>query len=80
MRNVRPSWVAVDVEGHASPLAGGPVSRTGDLRAVFSARVDGTSVPILAVSAIPSDDGRIVTWTVRDRRTGRTLFAEEFEQ
>jgi len=66
MRNVRPSWVSVSIDGRKGTIEGGPRSRSGALSALFSARIDGTAVPFLTVEAVLSADGRTVVWTVRE--------------
>lgn len=88
MRNVRPSWVAVskdDTSNGPKPASvgrngTGPRGRTGTLAALFSARVDGASVPFLAVDAIAADDGASVLWTVTDKRSGAVVFSERVAQ
>lgn len=37
-RNVRPCWISARIDGRASPLAGGPKSRNGKIRADFYLR------------------------------------------
>lgn len=88
MRNVRPSWVRVSVGPNDNAPAPasvgrtgtGPKGRAGSLSADFAARIDGQSVPFLAVDAIGSADGRSTVWTVTDRRTGRVLHNETVTQ
>lgn len=88
MRNVRPSWIAVSVDPSSNDpkpasvgkTGTGPKGRAGTLSALFSARIDGRSVPFLEVVAIGSENGSVVDWTVVDRRTGRVLFSEVVSQ
>ena len=40
-RNVRPSWVELEVEGRKSNIATGPVARNGNMYATFYVREEG---------------------------------------
>ena len=79
MRNIRPSYVSVSVDG-ATRTATGPRSRSGELSVEFSARADGSAAPFLSVDAIASADGASVLWRVTDRRTGRVILEERVSQ
>jgi hypothetical protein len=80
VRNVRPSYVNVAIDGRSNTLSGGPQSRLGTLHAVFFAREKGESIPFLDVTALASDDGQTVRWIILDRRDGRVLFDEAVHQ
>jgi len=71
--------VAVAADGRTD-FATGPKRRTGELAALFHARIDGASIPLLSVDAIPSEDGATTTWTVRNLHTGKTIFEETVQQ
>jgi hypothetical protein len=79
MRNVRPAWVSVQVDG-AKRAATGPRGRAGTLSALFSARIDGEAVPFLRIDAVGSEDGASTAWCVVDVRTGRIVFLTEVPQ
>jgi hypothetical protein len=80
MRSVRPSWVSLLVDGRKETIETGPRARSGEMAAMFSARINGASVPFLTVDAIPSPDGQTVRWVVTDARTGKGLFEETVPQ
>lgn len=79
MRNVRPSWVDLRVDGKLVK-ATGPKSRKGELVASFSARIDGDSVPLWEVQAIGSADGSTTVWRIVDRATGATIVERKVTQ
>ena len=79
MRNVRPSWVNVNVDGR-TVKGTGPRSRTGELSLNILSRINGSAVPFLTVDAIGSADGLSTFWRVTDNRTGKVLFEEKVAQ
>ena len=79
MRNVRPSWVSIAVEGRSKPIATGPKARNGDLSATFFARRDGSSVRFLTIRAEASEDGTTVDWIIYTE-DGRILLQETVPQ
>lgn len=78
MRNVRPSWVDLRVDGKLVK-ATGPKSRKGELVATFSARADGVSVRLWGVEAIGSADGATTVWRVVDS-DGKVLIERKVTQ
>lgn len=80
IRNVRPSFVRVEVDGRKSSIATGPKSRSGCIAATFSVRENGEAVEALSVGMMASADGSTVRVVVRDLRTGATVYEQTFAQ
>ena len=49
-RNVRPSWIELEVEGRKSNIATGPVARNGNMYAKFFVRENGQIINCLNVN------------------------------
>jgi len=58
-RNVRNSWVELDVDGRASTIATGPRRTNGTMTATFYLRNNGDVVRVLTVRQFVEDDGTI---------------------
>ena len=54
-RNVRPSWVSVEIDGR-TPLSGGPRAAAGRMVARFNMRNDGGVSPACTVEISPEED------------------------
>ena len=78
-RNVRPSFVSVNVDG-VERCSTGPKGRAGNLMAHFAVRDGGNVLPLIDVRIVAEPDGKTVTAFVFDMRTGATLFQETFTQ
>ena len=78
-RNIRPAWLAVNVDGKPR-VATGPRARTGNLDASFYVREMGAVLPLLEFTARASEDGSTVEVIVTDVRTGAVRFRETFHQ
>lgn len=48
-RNVRPSWISLDVDGNVFPLEGGPRARSGRIRGTLYLRSAGEVVDGLCI-------------------------------
>lgn len=73
IRNVRPSFLKVEVDGRKSSIETGPEARSGCIAATFYVRENGEAREALSVGMMASADGSTVTVRVRDLRTGRTV-------
>lgn len=80
IRNVRPSFVKVEVDGRKETFASGPKARSGCIAATFYVREDGEAREALSVGMMASADGSTVTVRVRDLRTGRTVLEYVVQQ
>ena len=78
--NVRPSFVKISVDGRKSDIATGPRSRSGEMSAEFLVRSFGRVLPLLDVEMVASADNRQVMVTITDKREGKIIFQETFEQ
>ena len=78
-RNVRPSWIDVKVDERPS-IGTGPVSRNGEMRAIFSVRSNGNVHRVIEVELIGSFDKETVLVRVTDVCEGTTIFEESFTQ
>lgn len=64
-RNIRPSWVEISVDGRKTKIKTGPRRRTGQMSAVFYARIKGQVVKCLEVDFLPTSDGMKTNFGVR---------------
>lgn len=80
IRNVRPSFVKVEVDGLSKSIATGPKSRSGCVAATFLVRDNGEAVEAVSVGMMASADGSTVTVRVRDLRTGATVLEYTVQQ
>ena len=80
MRNIRPSYVSIDVDGRATRMSTGPRARHGRMVARFMVRAHGTSRLLLSVECIAARDGKTVRVVVSDLRSHGILFDETLEQ
>ena len=68
MRNF---YLKAEMSGRATPLAGGPAARSGEMTATISANVQGQSTPVVTVECWPGTAGQLhVETTVTDPGTG----------
>ena len=58
-RNVRNSWVTVNVDGRNSEMASGPVAKDGGLQAQFKFRHEGSIIDGITVTQGVTSDGKI---------------------
>lgn len=58
-RNIRNSWVTVNVDGRHSGMASGPVAKDGGLQARFKFRHEGTIIDGITVTQGVTRDGKI---------------------
>ena len=79
-RNVRPSWVDVDISDRQTRLSGGPRGRRGHTSAKFFARVLGEVTDVLSVQLVASNDGKSVTLVVTDTVAGKTILDRSYTQ
>lgn len=77
---VRNSWVDVCADGRRSDVGTGPRARDGQMTIDLKVREDGGILDLLHIACIGSQDGKTVIVEVTDRRTGRTVFLEQFNQ
>ena len=81
-RNVRPSWVELEVEGRKSNIATGPVSRNGNMYAKFFVRENGQIVNCLNVNFFANGETvRVVIELDDDFKTfGSSELAKTYNQ
>ena len=79
MRNVRPSWVNLKVDGRKANIATGPRARSGEMSAMFYIREEGSSFLALSVDMIASADGKTTILRVTDG-TGKTILERKVNQ
>lgn len=63
-KNVRPSWITVDVDGRENDVNTGPKSRSGSMNITIFVRKNGDVHKAGEVSLIASSDGSRVVLTV----------------
>jgi len=59
-RSVRPSWIAVNIEGRQR-FASGPRSRSGSMTTQFSVRDKGISVKSIRIECLVVDETHVLT-------------------
>jgi len=57
-RNVRPSFIHVDVDGRESAIDTGPKSRTGQMSITLYIRNNGQVTKFITIDCLPSRDGK----------------------
>lgn len=78
--NIRPSFVKISVDGRKSDIATGPRSRSGEMSAEFLVRSFGRVLPLFDVEMIGTQDKCAVIVRITDKRDGKIIFSETFEQ
>lgn len=73
-RNVRNSYVNIQVDGRATDISTGPISKDGGMVARFKVRDDGCAVKSVTVSAWAARDGTL-RLTVEDPE-GNEIFRQ----
>ena len=58
MRNIRPSWVDIQVDGRTNNIGTGPRSRNGSMYATFYVRDQGSVRRLISVNFEPQIDGK----------------------
>jgi hypothetical protein len=79
-RNIRPSWIEVDSDARRATFGTGPTRRDGQLTADLKVRENGDILDLLHIAAIGSGDKETVLVEITDKRTGRVIFSERFQQ
>lgn len=78
--NVRPSFVKINVDGRSSDIDTGPRSRDGQMSMEILVRQFGQVLSLFDVECIGSVDKKTTLVRITDKRDGKVIFEERFEQ
>lgn len=78
--NVRPSFVKISVDGRSTDIATGPRARDGEMSMEILVRQFGGVLHLFDVECIGSADKKTTLVRITDKRNGKVIFEERFEQ